>query len=169
MPRKPLVIFIVSLFRVAMKITKGFQNMGTVVKLLFKQLESRSALRAFPHFPHHPLVVAVTSGKRFLLHALAVGAFIPAPLRSGNYVRTSLRTPTLHYAFIPASTSAPRGISIPFLTSYFRSLSHTHANNQRISSGCLCSYGESTPLKKWFNYFLNLLLHISFALPKKQY
>jgi len=83
-----------------MKITKGFQNMGTDVKLLFKQLESYSALRAFPHFPHHPLVVAVTSGKRLLLHALAVGAFIPAPLRSGNYVRTSLRTPTLHYAYI---------------------------------------------------------------------
>jgi len=47
-----------------MKITKGFQNMGTVVKLLFKQLESYSALLAFPQFPHHPLVVAVTSGNR---------------------------------------------------------------------------------------------------------
>jgi hypothetical protein len=49
---------------------------------------------------------------------LAVDAFIPAPLRSGNYVRSSLRTPTLHYAFIYASTSAPHGISIPFLTPY---------------------------------------------------
>ena len=81
--------------------------MGTAVKLLFKQLESRSALRAFPQFPHHPLVVAVISGNRLLFHALAVGAFIPAPLRSGNYVRTSLRTPTLHYSCIRASTSAP--------------------------------------------------------------
>ena len=98
MPRKPLVIFIEGLFREALKITKGFLNMGTVVKLLFKQLESRSALRAFPHFPHRPLVVAVISGNRLLFHALAVGEFIPAPLRSGNYVRTSLRTPTLHYA-----------------------------------------------------------------------
>jgi hypothetical protein len=51
MPRKPLVIFIEGLFRVAMKITKGFQNRRTVVKLLLKQLESYSALRAFPHFP----------------------------------------------------------------------------------------------------------------------
>ena len=106
------------LFREAMKITKGFQNMGTDVKLLFKQFESYSALRAFPHFPHRPLVVAVISGNRLLLHALAVGAFIPAPLRFGNYVRSSLRTPTLHYACIPASTSAPRSISIPLLTSY---------------------------------------------------
>ena len=118
MPRKPLVIFIESLFRVAMKITKGFQNMGTVVKLLFKQLVSRSALRAFSHFPHRPLVVAVISGNRLLLHALAVGAFIPAPLRFGNYVRSSLRTPTLHYACIRASTSAPHGTSIPLLTPY---------------------------------------------------
>jgi hypothetical protein len=217
MPRKPLVIFIEGLFRVAMKITKGFQNMGTDVKLLFKQLVSYSALRAissispppiscaenkicqlivhvlavnafhfvsirsgrfrtsteptlhfayiasihlitprlreilisisqahsfvFPNpfsnafpavhiyfcdelapknnilnFPHRPLVVAVISGNRVLLLVLAVGAFIPAPLRSGNYVRTSLRTPTLHYASIRASTSAPRGISIPFFT-----------------------------------------------------
>ena len=81
--------------------------MGTDVKLLFKQLESYSALRAFPHFPHRPLVVAVTSANRLLLHALAVGTFIPASLRSGNYVRTSLRTPTLHYSCIRASTSAP--------------------------------------------------------------
>ena len=118
MPRKPLVIFMEGLFREAMKITKGFQNMGTDVKLLFKQFESYSALRAFPHFPHRPLVVAVISGNRLLLHALAVGAFIPAPLRFGNYVRSSLRTPTLHYACIPASTSAPRSISIPLLTPY---------------------------------------------------
>lgn len=107
MPRKPLVIFIEGLFRVAMKITKSFLNMGTDVKLLFKQLVSYLELRAFPHFPHRPLVVAVISGNRLLLHALAVGAFISAPLHSGNYVRTSLRTPTLHYACIPASTSAP--------------------------------------------------------------
>ena len=50
MPRKPLVIFIEGLFQVAMKITKGFQNMGTDVKLLFKQLVSNSALRAFPQY-----------------------------------------------------------------------------------------------------------------------
>ena len=98
MPRKPLVIFIEGLFREAMKITKGFQYMGTDVKLLFKQLVSYLALRVIPHFPHRPVVVAVTSGNRLLYHVLAVGAFIPAPLRSGNYVRSSLRTPTLHYA-----------------------------------------------------------------------
>ena len=45
-----------------------------------------------------------------------VGAFIPAPLCSRNYVRTSLRTPTLHYAFIHASTSAPHSISSSILS-----------------------------------------------------
>lgn len=140
MPRKPLVIFIEGLFREAMKITKVFQNMGTVVKLLFKQLESYSALRAISsRIPHHPLVVAVISGKRFLLHALAVGAFIPAPLRSGNYVRTSLRTPTLHYACIHASTSAPRGISSSILSLHIlRSFSpypcHFPTHFQRLPS-----------------------------------
>ena len=43
------------------------------------------------NFPHRPLVVAVISGNRLLFHVLAVGAFIPAPLRFRNYVRTSLR------------------------------------------------------------------------------
>jgi hypothetical protein len=33
-PRKPLIIILEDLFRVAMKIIKGFQNMGAVVKLL---------------------------------------------------------------------------------------------------------------------------------------
>ena len=60
------------------------------------------------NFPHRPVVVAVISGNRVLLPVLAVGAFIPAPLCSGNYVRSSLRTPTLHYAFFHASTSDTR-------------------------------------------------------------
>ena len=95
MPRKPLAIFIEGLLRVAMKITKGFQNMGTDVKLLFKQLVSYLALRAIPHFPHRPVVVAVTSGKRFYymrlrsvcsfrLHCAPGTTFVPhsEPLRS---------------------------------------------------------------------------------------
>lgn len=133
--------------------------MGTDVKLLFKQLESRSALRAFPHFPHRPLVVAVISGNRLLLHALPVNAFIPAPLRSGNYVCTSLRTPTLHYACIPASTSAPRSISIPLLTSYIPFPQSYPCPFPRISSGCLRSCGEFTPTKiilwvfVWIGFF----------------
>jgi hypothetical protein len=142
-PRKPLVIFIEGQFREAMKITKGFQNMGTDVKLLFKQLESYSALRAIStRIPHHPLVVAVISGKRFLLHALAVGAFIPAPLRSGNYVRTSLRIPTLHYACIPASTSAPRGISILFLTPYIPFLQSYPCHFPMLFSPLLMERGQ---------------------------
>jgi hypothetical protein len=40
------------------------------------------------NIPHRPVVVAVASGNRLLFHVLAVGAFIPAPLRFRNYVRT---------------------------------------------------------------------------------
>ena len=76
------------------------------------------------NFPNHPLVVAVISGNRVLLPVLAVGAFILAPLCSGNYVRSSLRTPTLHFTFIYASTSAPHGISSSILSLHmFRSFS----------------------------------------------
>jgi hypothetical protein len=58
MPRKPLVIFIEVLFSGSNVNYKRFSNVGAGVKFLFKQLESRSALRASPQFPHHPLVVA---------------------------------------------------------------------------------------------------------------
>jgi len=68
-----------------------------------------------------PVVVAVIFGNRLLCHVLAVGAVIPAPLCSGNYVRASLRTPTLHYTFIHASTSAPHGFGslLPFHSASF--------------------------------------------------
>ena len=175
MPRKPLVIFIEGLFRVAMKITKGFQNVGAVVKLLFKQLESYSALRAFPHFPHHPLVVAVTSGNRLLSHALAVGAFVPAPLRSGNYVRTSLRTPTLHFACIRASTSAPRGISISLLTPYIPFHQsypcHFPTHFQRLPSFLRRVSPKRTlcnDCKKWI-YYTNTMFLLSSMLTEKKY
>ena len=51
-------------------------------------------------FPHRPLVVAVSQAIELIFHVLAVGAFISAPFRSGNYVRSSLQTPTLHSTFI---------------------------------------------------------------------
>ena len=91
------------------------------------------------NFPHRPIIVAVISGNRVLLPVLAVGAFIPAPLCSGNCVRSSLRTPTLHYAFIRASTSAPYGISSSILSLHmFRSFSpypcHLSAHFQRLPS-----------------------------------
>ena len=73
-------------------------------------------------------------------------AFIPAPLRSGNYVRTSLRTPTLHSACIYASTSAPHGISSSILSLHmFRSFSRYPCHYPPISSCCLHSCGVSTP------------------------
>jgi hypothetical protein len=80
---------------------------------------------------------------------LAVGAFIPVPFRSGYYVRSSLRTPTLHYIFIRASTSAPHGISSSILSLTCSVLSvPTHAISPPISSGCLHSCSEFTPIKK---------------------
>jgi len=111
------------------------------------------------NFPHRPVVVAVISGNRVLLPVLAVGAFIPAPLCSGNYVRSSLRTPTLHYAFIHASTSAPHGISSSILSLHmFRSFSRypcqfsTHF--QRLPSFLRrVSPNEENPFgfdKEWF-------------------
>ena len=115
----------------------------------FQRLVSCLALRAMSSIiPHHPVVVAVISGNRLLLHALAVGAFIPAPLRSGNYVRSSLRTPTLHFAFIYASTSAPHGISIPFFTPYIPFLQSYPCHFPPISSGCLHSCDVLAPIKK---------------------
>lgn len=128
MPRKPLVIFIEGLFREAMKITKGFQNMGTDVKLLFKQLVSYLALRAFPHFPHRPLAVAVISGNRLLFHVLAVGTFIPAPLlrELRSYLTPNpyaplclhscihLSTPRHKYSFTHSIYSVPSVIPMPF-------------------------------------------------------
>ena len=113
-----------------------------------QKIGSCLALRAISTiFPHHPKVVAVTSGNRLLFHVLAVGAFIPAPLRFGNYVRTSLRTPTLHYACICASTSAPHGISISLLTSYIPFPQSYPCHFPRISSGFLRSCSEFTPSK----------------------
>ena len=77
-------------------------------------------------------------GFLFLFHILSVGAFIPAPLRFRNYVRTSLRTPTIHYACIHAATSAPRGISSSFLTPhvpFFRPYPcHSPTHFQRLPS-----------------------------------
>jgi len=71
-----------------------------------------------------PFNCSTTSGNRLLFHVLAVGTFIPVQLRFGNYVRSSLRITTLHYAFIYASSSAPYGISSTILSLHmFRSLS----------------------------------------------
>lgn len=118
MPRKPLVIFIEGLFWVATQNYKRFSEYGDRCKAPFQAAWKLFSTSCISSFPHLPLVVAFITGNRLLFHGLAVGAFTTAPLRSGNYVRTSLRTPTLHYACIPASTSAPRGISIPLLTPY---------------------------------------------------
>ena len=90
------------------------------------------------NFPHRPVVVAVASGNGLLFHVLAVGASIPASLRFRNYVRTSLRIPTLHYACIHAATSVAHGISSSFLTPhvpFFRPYPcHSPTHFQRLPS-----------------------------------
>jgi len=102
---------------------KPFSNALPAVCFYFMRRVCPKEYRA-SIFPHRPLVVAVISCIRLLLLMLAVGAFIPAPLCSGNYVRSSLRTPTLHYTCIHASTSAPHGISSSILSLHmFRSFS----------------------------------------------
>jgi len=101
-----------------------------------------------PQFSPPPCSCCI-SGNRLLFHVLAVGAFIPAPLRCGNYVRSSLRTPTLHYAFIHASTSAPHSISSSILSLHiFRSFSPYLCHYPPISSGCLHSCGGLAPIKR---------------------
>lgn len=126
--------------------------MGTDVKLLTAACQLFSTSCKYLNFPHRPLVVAVISGNRVLLLVLAVGTFIPAPLCSGNYVRTSLRTPTLHYAFIHASTSTLHGISIPFFTPYIPFLQSYPCHFPPISIGCLHSCGELTPIRESFRF-----------------
>ena len=99
---------------ISQSLPKHFPHAFPVVCIYF--LQRVNPIIKNLNFPHRPVVVAVASGNRLLFQVLAVGAFIPAPLRFRNYVRTSLQTPTLHYACIHAATSAPRGISSSFLT-----------------------------------------------------
>jgi hypothetical protein len=76
-----------------------------------------------------PFSYCRNSGNSVLFLMLAVNAFIPAPFRSGNYVRTLLRTPTLHsacifcihlstarhkYSFSHSIYSVPSVIPMPF-------------------------------------------------------
>ena len=133
MPRKPLVIFIEGLFRVAMKITKGFQNMGTDVKLLFKQLVSYSALRAISSISPPPISCAENKICQLIVHVLAVNTFHFVSIRSGRF-RASTE-PTLHFAYIASihlSTPRLREILIPI--SQAHSFRFTQALFQRISS-----------------------------------
>ncbi len=55
----------------------------------------------FPqYFPATHKLLQFNQAIELIFHVLAVGANISAPFRSGNYVRTSLRTPMLHSACI---------------------------------------------------------------------
>ena len=92
-----------------MKIIKGFQNMGTEVKLLFKQLDSLSALCAISSISPPPISCAVNKICRvdypcacgkcipFRRHFVPVG-FVPQP--NQHYI-----LPTLQ-----AYTSAPHSL-----------------------------------------------------------
>jgi len=85
--------------------------MGAVVKLLFKQLESRSALRASPHFPHRPLVVQKIKIFRVVYQCACGKCIHYGSIRSGFFVHFAklIHFDSLHcispsfYAF----TSAP--------------------------------------------------------------
>ncbi len=95
--------------------------MGTAVKLLFKQLESYSSLRAIPHFPHHPLVVQKINILRVVYPCACGNCIHSGSIRSGFFVHFAklILFDSLHsispsfYAF----TSAPHGFgkySFPF-------------------------------------------------------
>jgi hypothetical protein len=86
----------------------------------------------------------------FYVHVLAVGTNISAPFRSGNFVRTSLQTPALHYIFIYASTSAPHsfGNFLPFHSaSSIHAVSHYPSHLPRISNGYFHSLRQVYPNK----------------------
>lgn len=96
-------------------------------------------------FPHHPLVVAVRQAIELVFHVLVVGAFIPAPFRSGCRLVPHPQPDTafhLHFLHPPQHRAA---LVFLFSLHIFRSFSHTHAIFPPISSGCLLSCGESTP------------------------
>lgn len=69
-------------------------------------------------FPHRPLAVAVSQAIELILHVLAVGAFISASFRAGCRLVPHPQPDTAFHLHFFASTSAPRSISIPFLTPY---------------------------------------------------
>ena len=94
--------------------------METVVKLLFKQLVSYSALRAFPHFPHHPLVVQKNKKHSGLIYPCACGICVPFRLHSVLGFLFVPHRETRHFITpsFQAYTSAPHSlveilISIP--------------------------------------------------------
>jgi hypothetical protein len=120
-----------------MKITKGFQNMGTDVKLLFKQLESRSALRAIPHFPHRPLVVQKIKYVELILLMLAVNAFhsVSISFRLGFVPQPNLTSFLLHCKHTPQhrTVSVVSFLSIP-QAPFIQSVT-TQTLFQRISNG----------------------------------
>ena len=112
-----------------MKIIKGFQNMGTVVKLLSKQLVSNSALCAISSISPPPISCAVNKICRvdypcacgkcvpFQLHFVLVG-FVPQP--NQHFILPTLQA----YTSAPHSLgeiliSIPQATFIPFSPKLF--------------------------------------------------
>jgi hypothetical protein len=106
-----------------MKIIKGFQNMGTEVKLLFKQLDSLSALCAISSISPPPISYAVNKICRvdfpcacgkcvpFRRHFVPVG-FVPQP------------EPTLHFAYIASIHLSSAQLRV---NTHFHSASYIHS------------------------------------------
>ncbi len=91
------------IFRVAIKTIKGFQNMGTDVKLLFKQLVTCPALRAIPQYSPPPISCAENQKHSELVYQSACGKCVPFSLHyvSRIFARSSLPPLTLHFTIIP--------------------------------------------------------------------
>lgn len=103
-----------------MKIIKGFQNMGTEVKLLSKQLVSISALCAISSISPPPISCAVNKICR-VDYSCACGKCVP--FRRHSFRSVSYLNPNQHFILptLQAYTSAPHSlgeilISIPQAT-----------------------------------------------------
>jgi hypothetical protein len=109
-PRKPLLIFIEGLFQVAMKIIKGFQNMGTDIKLLSAacSLFSTSCISSFAPPPYS---CCRKQKHSVLIYPCACSIYIPFKpipfqelrsfLTSNPYISPSLKRPSHKNATTP--------------------------------------------------------------------
>ena len=149
-PRKPHVIFIEGLFQVAMKIIKGFQNMGTYIKLLSAacSLFSTSCISSFTPPPCN---CSRKQKHSVFIYPCACGIYIPfkpIPFQELRSFLTSNPYISFHFHFMYApqhrTASVVSFLSIP-QAPFIQSVT-TQAISQRISSGMFLFSTTSYPL-----------------------
>ena len=127
-PRKALLIFIEGLFQVAMKIIKGFQNMGTDVKFLSAacKLYSTSCISSFA-----PLPCSCNRQQKNhtgFIYPSACGIYIPIKPIAFQELRSYLTShPSISFYFHFMHTPQHRTASVVFFLSssgFIHAVSH---------------------------------------------